>query len=148
MKRIPLRILGVVKDSIRIYKDIFKFTLSSLSSFVLDYILFTVFVLMLSRGAGMVIAANVAARIISAFFNYSMNCRFVFHTHRQVRTAADYFILAGIILALNNVVLEIFMYSFHIHAQMAKLMTECVLFVFSWLFQNKVIFRKRKEADL
>lgn len=136
----------IVRDSIRIYKDILKFTISSLSSFVLDYLLFTIFVFMLPHGAGMVIAANIAARIISAFFNYSMNCRFVFHTHRQVRTAADYFVLAGIILALNNVVLEIFIHSFHMPTQAAKLMTECVLFVFSWLFQNKVIFRKRKEA--
>ena len=29
----------------------------------------------------------------------------------------------------------------------AKLLTECILFVFSWLIQKFVIFRKEKNAD-
>lgn len=134
----------VIQDSIRIYKDLLKFTASSLSSFVLDYFLFTFFVFLFPEGTIPVLLANIAARIISAFYNYSVNCRFVFHTDRQFRTAADYFMLAGVILILNNVILEAFLTLFYVPVYGAKLATECILFLLSWLIQNKVIFRKRK----
>ena len=49
-----------------------------------------------------------AARFISAFYNYSMNCRFVFHTYRRFRTAAHYFALAGFLLIVNNAILTTF----------------------------------------
>ena len=49
----------------------------------------------LGQGAIPVLMANIAARLLSAFYNYSMNCRFVFCTSRQFHTAVDYFMLAG-----------------------------------------------------
>lgn len=138
----------LIQDSIRVYKDLLKFTLSSLSSFVLDYFLFSLFVFIFPEGTILVLLANVAARMISAFYNYCVNCRFVFHTGRQLRTAADYFMLAGGILLLNNVILDIFLNIFHIPVYGAKLVTECILFVLSWLIQNKVIFTKRNALRL
>lgn len=137
----------MIQDSIRIYRNLLKFTMASLSSFVLDYLLFSILVFALPEGAVPVLVANVAARLVSAFYNYSINCRFVFHTNREIRTAADYFTLAGVILLLNNVFLEGFLTMFHLPAYAAKLMTECILFVLSWLVQNRIIFRKRKALN-
>lgn len=134
-------------DSARIYKDILKFTFSSFSSFVLDYLLFSLLLFFMPHTAVNTLLANMTARVVSAFYNYSMNCRFVFHTKRKVKTAVHYFALAGCILLLNNLILEMLTQVFHMSVYPAKLLTECILFVFSWLIQKFVIFRKEKNAD-
>lgn len=136
-----------VQDSIRICKDIFKFMLSSFSSFILDYVLFSLLMIFLPHTAAFLLAANVLARIISAFYNYSMNCRFVFHTRKKVSTALQYFELAAFVLFMNNVILEIFVQFLGLSVYPAKLMTECVLFLLSWMIQNRVIFRKERKVE-
>ena len=120
------------RDSARIYKDIIKFSLSSLSSFVLDYILFTAIMLIVPH--------------ISAMYNYSMNCRFVFREKRRLGTALQYFALAGFILIMNNLILEFFTQILDMSVYPAKLLTECMLFVMSWLIQNFIIFRKGRTV--
>ena len=133
-----------VRDSLRIYRDILKFAMSSLSSFVLDYLLFALFTVIFPAGTLWTLVSNVAARLISAFYNYTMNCRFVFHTKRQFRTAADYILLAGFILLMNNLVLSIFIQLLHMPVYGAKLMTEQILFLISYFVQNRLIFTARR----
>lgn len=133
------------QDSIRIYKDILKFSLSSLSSFILDYVLFSALMIFMPHTALPVLMANVFARVISAFYNYSMNCRFVFHEKREFSTALEYFVLAVLILTVNNLLLELFVQTFHFSVYPAKLLTEFLLFIMSWLVQNYVIFRGRRR---
>lgn len=133
----------VIRDSFRIYRDMLKFTLSSLSSFVVDYILFVLFTMLFPKAAAGVFLANVMARIISAFYNYSTNCRFVFHTKKNIGTAMEYFALAVFILFMNSVVLEIYTQILHIPVYPAKILTECTLFVISFFVQKKMIFRPR-----
>lgn len=134
-----------VRDSFRIYKDIIKFTLSSMSSFLLDYVIFSVLMLVLPHTGIMIMAGNIAARAVSAFYNYSMNCRHVFHTGRKVSTALEYFALAAVILILNNIILGFFTGIMQISVYPAKLMTECVLFIISWMVQRQIIFRKNRH---
>lgn len=129
------------RDSVRIYRDIFRFTLSSLSSFVLDYLLFMIFTLIVPHTSGWILLANIAARLVSAFYNYAMNCHFVFHTGKKRSTALRYFALTGCILAMNSLVLDLLVHRLHFPVYLAKLLTECVLFLVSWLIQNNVIFR-------
>lgn len=138
----------VVKDSFRIYKDLLKFSTISFSSFVLDYLLFSLLLFLFPKGGASVLIANIAARLVSAFYNYSANCRFVFHTKRQLRTAMDYFALAGLILVLNNLILDGLMSFFAMSPYPAKLLTEFILFIISWLVQNKVIFSKKRLLTL
>ena len=134
------------RDSLRIYKDVLKFSLSSLSSFVLDYLLFTGMMLLLPHTAGWVLTANVAARVISAAYNYGMNCRFVFREKRRLRTALQYFALAFFILVMNNLLLELFTQILDVSVYPAKLLTELILFTLSWLIQNFIIFRKNRSV--
>lgn len=131
-----------VKDSFRIYRDLLKFSAASVSSFILDYILFVGLSLVLPSAQWGVIIANIAARVISAGYNYSMNCRFVFHEKRTVKTALDYLALAALILVMNSLVLEVFTAGLGIPVYTAKILTECVLFVMSWTVQKYMIFRK------
>lgn len=130
-----------VRDSFRIYKDIFKFTLSSMSSFLLDYRLFSLFMLFLPHTTAMVMAGNVTARVVSALYNYNINCRHVFHTRRKASTAFQYILLAGVILLLNNIILDFLVQSAGLSVYPAKLITECVPFIISWTVQKQLIFR-------
>lgn len=134
-----------VRDSIRIYRQLFRFSAVSLSSFGIDYLLFALFTLLLPAAPWKVPAANVSARVLSAAYNYGMNCRFVFHERRTLRTAADYLLLAAMILILNSLVLESFLVFFQIPVYPAKILTELVLFLFSWLVQKKWIFQRKQE---
>ncbi len=136
----------VFKDSIRIYRDILKFMLSSASSFVIDYVLFTVFMFLLPHTAGCILAANVLARAVSAFYNYSMNCHFVFGTERKAKTALGYFALAAGILMTNNLILELYVEFGHFSVYMAKILTECTLFCISFMVQKKLIFKKYSQT--
>lgn len=136
----------IFRDSVRIYKEILKFTLSSLSSFLLDYLLFTLLMLFLPHTAVDILLANIAARVFSAFYNYGVNCRFVFHTAHRIEGAAGYFALAGFILGVNNLLLELFTQVLHLPVHPAKLLTECLLFLISWLIQKHIIFRKERET--
>lgn len=131
-----------VWDSIRIYKDLLKFTLSSFSSFVLDYLLFAFFMFCLPHTAMFVLGANILARLVSAFYNYCMNCYFVFHKEKKIQTAMQYFELAAFILVMNNIILEALTQIIHMPVYPAKILTECTLFLISWLVQNFLIFAR------
>lgn len=129
-----------VRDSVRIYRQLLKFSASSFSSFLLDYALFVLLTFILSGTALGVGIANVTARAVSAVYNYLMNCHFVFREKENIRSAADYLLLASGILVLNSLVLQEFLL-LHIPPYPAKILTECILFLVSWNVQKKVIFR-------
>ncbi|HJB29166.1 MAG TPA: bifunctional glycosyltransferase family 2/GtrA family protein [Candidatus Blautia faecavium] len=133
-----------VRDSIRIYKQLFQFSAASFSSFLLDYGLFALFTLLLPKSPWGIAGANIGARVLSAAYNYTVNCRMVFKEKQTVKTAMDYLALAGVILVLNNIFLQGFLY-LHIPVYPAKILTECILFLFSWMVQKKWIFRSKKD---
>ena len=128
-----------LKDSFRIYKEIVKFSLSSILSFFIDYILFTVFVVIFHN----IILSNVIARIISATVNYNMNRLFVFQSNNKIhQSAITYSLLAILILILNTIILNIFVYKMFINHFAAKILTEIILFILSWIIQKTFVFRR------
>ena len=130
-----------VKDSFRIYKEILKFSVSSLTSFLVDYGLFC----LLSIATGQLVLANVLARIVSASLNYTMNKYLVFaHRGRTARSAVSYFLLAALLLILNTGILRV-LTALGIHPFAAKIGTELLLFLLSFTAQHTVVFRKEEE---
>ena len=137
----------VFRDSIRIYKNLLKFTLSSFSSFIVDYVLFALLLIVLPHTALWVFLANVCARVVSAFYNYTLNCSLVFHTGRKIRTAAEYFVLAAFILVMNSLILSVLVQLLHFSVYPAKILTESILFFVSWVVQRRLIFKKRLRLE-
>lgn len=135
-----------VRDSVRIYRQLLRFSLASFSSFLLDYGLFALFTVFFPHTSDGILAANVGARVISAGYNYTVNCRLIFHEKQTIRTALDYLGLAAVILFLNNILLEAFLNILGLPVYPAKILTECTLFLISWLVQRKLIFRKFPET--
>ncbi len=133
-----------LKDSCRIYKEILKFSASSLISFLIDYSLYA----LLSASTGNLTASNIGARVVSATVNYTVNRKLVFQSRAGVaRSAAQYILLVAVILAGNTLVLNALVNGLGINRYIAKLATELLFFVFSWLMQRLVIFRRKTEVD-
>lgn len=135
-----------IKDSYEIYKDIIKFSFSSGIGFLIDYILYSILIIItqgmpVNLGIGI---SNVSARIVSAVINYYLNRKFVFKDDSNVvKTATQYAILAVIILILNTLLLSLLVDTIIPNRFIAKIIVEIILFLFSCFAQKKVIFKNK-----
>ena len=131
-----------VKDSFRIYKEILKYSASSLISFFVDYGLFCT----LSLFTGSAVLSNIAARIFSSTLNFSLNRKFVFRSKQNLTTSAfRYFTLAAAVLTLNTLILRS-LSLIGINTYAAKIITEIILFIFSYVIQHKFVFKKERAS--
>ena len=137
----------VIRDSIRIYGQLFKFSGSSLLSFAVDYVLFGLMVWILPEGVVELVAANAIARVFSATFNYTMNTRIVFQKKMGKTSALQYMVLAIGIFFMNNMILNLYAEVFGLPVMEAKLLTELTLFIPSFTIQRFWIFRKSVKED-
>ena len=126
------------KDSFKVYKEIIKFSLSGIISFLIDYILFIVFKVVLNN----ITIANVIARAISSTINYIINKNIVFKSNKNIaKSLLEYYGLVIFILLINTLLLNLL--SIIINPILAKLIVEIVLFIISWLVQKILIFKRK-----
>lgn len=139
-----------VRDSFRVYKEILRFSASSLASFAIDYCMYAV-LLTLTATLGMthgLVISNIGARLVSGTANYTMNRKLVFKSRTGfAKSAAQYIALAALILAGNTLVLSLLAGTFGINSMIAKLITEILFFVISWTVQKYVIFFSNDGAE-
>ena len=139
-----------VSDSFRIYKEILKFSASSLVSFAIDYGMYAL-LLAVTGAAGIansLVISNIGARIVSGTANYAMNRKLVFKSRTGfARSAVQYFLLAAFILAGNTIVLSTLAGTLGINRFAAKLITEVIFFAISWTVQKYVIFFREDSDD-
>lgn len=136
-----------LKDALKIYKEIFKFTVSSMIGFCVDY---TGYILLISLFVSIptearLILSNIIARLCSAIVNYFLNKKFVFKDNQCIySTASKYALLSCSILVLNTlIILLLNQLGFH-NLYFAKLVTELLLFLLSWGIQRHFIFLKNQ----
>ncbi|MBO4693736.1 MAG: bifunctional glycosyltransferase family 2/GtrA family protein [Clostridia bacterium] len=137
-----------IKDSIRIYKifaGIFlKYIVSSVSSFLLDLFLFTLFSKTLKPSYPFlyVTLATVFARLISSTYNCLVNYRFVFRSKNKITWAIfKYFILVAVQMCLSAffVTVGVKIISF-VPDVIVKMVVDTILFFGSYYFQRRFIF--------
>jgi len=125
-----------IKDSYRIYKQIFNFIFSSISSFVVDYILYTI----LNLITGNLVLSNIIARVFSSLYNYTMNRNIVFKDKNNIaKTMIKYYLLVVCILTVNTLLL--LGLTILINKYVAKVIVEILLFFVSYFVQKRFIFR-------
>lgn len=124
-----------IRDSYRIYKEIIKFSASSLISFCVDYLLYCCLNLVTD-----ITSANIIARICSASLNYTINRRYVFKNKQSVfRSLPKYIVLAAFILIFNTLLLHLFVH-IGINIFLAKLVAEIIMFIVSYTMQHFLVF--------
>lgn len=139
-----------VRDAVRVYKEILKFSASSLVSFAIDYCMYAL--LLAATGAAGIanglIISNIGARLVSGTANYTLNRKLVFKSRAGfAKSALQYIALAAFILAGNTIVLNTLVCTLGMNSLLAKLVTEIIFFVISWTVQKYVIFFKETEDD-
>ena len=135
---------NTVKDSFRVYKEILRFSASSLACFIIDY---GMYALILALTANL-LAANIGARLISSVTNFAINRKYVFRSDRSLASSAiRYFALAAFILAGNTIVLSTLVGTLGIGSMIAKIITEVMFFLISWTVQRYLIFYRNEEDE-
>ena len=164
-----------VKDSYRIYKQILKFSASSLLSFLTDFLLYSFFFLI----TGELFVSNFLARVISLHLNFFLNKTMVFskdgekedieESKKRIENAKvqkgtkwnlsalksfkkeeyfSYLGLAAFIFLINSFILSGIVGSLGMNPYLAKILTEGLLFFLSYFVQKKWIFEKNSSKKV
>lgn len=136
-------------DSFLIYKEILKFCASSFLSFLIDYFMYVV-IYQVTGWMGLansVVLSNVLSRVVSGTFNYTVNKKAVFESDDGVAaSAARYVMLALCVLAANTGLLYVMSEVIGINAYLAKVLAECLMFLFSYTAQRTFVFHREKRV--
>ena len=134
-----------VKDSIKIYKIFGKFIFSSLSSSIIDLILFSLFVWLFKPFTiHYIIAATVLARVLSAFYNYQVNHSLVFESNvSHKKSAVKYFILAVTQMCCSALLVNGLFTLLHINETLIKVVVDSCLFFVSFFIQRECVYKNK-----
>ena len=138
-----------IKDSFKIYSlmfsTFFKYMLTSLSSFLIDILLFQLFVFLLKDiiGCIYIICATILARIISSFFNFLVNKNIVFQqtNDKNGKCLLRYYCLC-IVQMLISAGLVSFIYKIcPVSESLIKIIVDSLLFFISFHIQQAWVFK-------
>ena len=138
------------KDSARIYKVLgekfLTFVISSLSSSVIDIVIFGIccFLLKASMPVVYVAISTAIARIISATYNYLINYKIVFKSKENISMSAIKYILLAIIqMSCSALLVTLLVTIFPIGLEVIfKIIVDVLLFFISYKIQQKLVFQK------
>ena len=135
-----------IKDSVIIYKLFAKYIISSLSSFILDILLYTAFVKLLPEFKNNVITeivvATVIARIISAAYNFVVNSKVVFK-NKNKDSLIKYFILSGVQMFISAFAVSKLFELLHINSTLIKVIVDTIIFIVNFVIQREWVFKKK-----
>ena len=139
-----------VRDSLRVYRFLVNYVISSLVSFLADITCFYIFSRLLLRFAlapavYVPAVATVAARAISATLNYFINKTKVFENKGKVRnTILKYYALAIVQMCLSAGVVTLLSYLFGAQSfgsTVIKMFVDTFIFILSFRIQRLWVFR-------
>lgn len=137
-----------LKDSLRIYKVIFSFILSSLSCFLIDIGIFTLLNLLLAdvmEEKGRLLLATICARVISSIVNFIVNRQAVFKPKAGMKThIIHYYILCVIQLLASYMLLyglTLLCGANEILQSVLKAGVDTALFFISFQIQREWVFK-------
>ena len=85
--------------------------------------------------------------MVSAGFNFTVNRRVVFQSSGNAAAQGiRYAVLAAGILAVNTMILSFLTGTAGIQPMAAKIITETLLFIISWVLQKKVVFSRTDRS--
>ena len=134
------------KDTMKIFKEVLKFSASSLIGFLVDYTAFTLLTLIPVDWAYWLIACNIIARVISASVNFTINYKLVFKSDAKVwKAILEYAGLAIFILGCNTLFLWLLVEKAGLNQYVAKIIVEVTMFIVSWIIQRLFVFSRGKK---
>lgn len=119
---------------------IIKYLFSAGSSFILDNVLFNIFIFFIGPGVISIYICTTLARIISSIYNYFINSRVVFK-NKDKKTIIGYFILVVVQMIVSATLVSLIDKYISIATGIIKLVVDIVIFVVNYIIQKEVIFK-------
>lgn len=137
------------KDSARIYFNILKFGISSLTCAAVDLTVFSLLMYsMFGRSSSGIFAATAMARCISGLLNFTLNKKWCFESHGDnLVQAVKYFALFCAQLTTSWAIVTI-LSRLPVNITVLKMLTDSGLFVLSYFIQKNFIFRNKSSASI
>lgn len=141
-----------VKDSIQIFRlllgTFFRYIFVSLSSFLVDILLFTLGTKLLFKAFPVKIGLSTAfARIFSGTYNYAMNRQIVFKSNRPVVSSGfSYLLLCIIQCAASAGLVTLICYLLPLDEVPVKTIVDICLFFLNYKIQKNFIFKNKENS--
>lgn len=131
-------------DSMRVYFALFRFTLTSLATALLDYSVF----LLAYGSTGNLAASQALARLAAMGLNYAAVRRWVFYSEQpHVRTLPKYLALVAVSGSMSYVIIQYLSSRYRLPVTAAKMIAETLIFLANFAIQRDFIFsRARRPA--
>lgn len=128
---------------------ILKYLFSAGSSFFLDLLLFTIFKYLLSmimkaEDTIIIFIATAMARVLSSFYNYIINSRFVFK-NKDKKTIIGYYLLVIAQMIISATVVSIIDKLLNVNTTIIKFFIDIIIFIVNYIIQKEIIFKKKGE---
>lgn len=133
-----------IKDSIAIYKLFGKYIFASLSAFVIDIILFNIFIMLFKdvHVDNKIIYATIIARIISSLYNFKINSKVVFKNMSK-NAFLKYIILVIIQMLVSAFSVNILDSVMGINVTVIKIIVDAIIFMVNFVVQREIVFRNK-----
>ena len=131
-----------LKDSIMIYKLFMKYFLVAISSFVLDIVLFSSIIGILSINSK-ILAATILARVVSSIYNYIVNSNLIFKD-MSIKSLVKYYILVVIQMFISGCFVTYLYSLLNINVIVIKIVVDTILWVINLIIQRELIFNNEK----
>lgn len=138
-----------IKKILEKYSTFLKYIISAGFSFVIDLVLFTLFLAIIKPLLGdvSIFVATIGARIISSFFNYLVNRNAVFkHNNEQGKTDLNTLIRYYILVIIQMFVSSGLVFGIHkilpINETIIKIPVDVFIFMVNYFVQKLYIFKK------
>lgn len=122
------------------YKTLITYLISSLLSFGVDLLCFSILLYFLQN----ILISSYIARFISSIFNYIINKKLVFKNDqkRNFKALIEYFILVVVNITISGTfVTKIYKY-IHFNVTFIKAFVDGLIFLINYFLQKFVIFKK------
>ncbi|MCL2051577.1 MAG: bifunctional glycosyltransferase family 2/GtrA family protein [Lachnospiraceae bacterium] len=131
-------------DSIKIYRTLIKYSFSALSSFLIDILLFSLFISMTKNNFSEYISiSTIMARTLSSIWNYFLNNRAVFASYQIKSTIWKYYLLVLAQVAASSIFTTIVYFASPLSEIYSKILVDTILFFASFVIQREWVFAKK-----
>lgn len=131
-------------DSIKIYFVLFRFLLSSLTTSLIDFIVFII-----CSGSGMnILLSTIMARIIAGNYNFVVNKKIVFKNHSNVIWPfIKYWLLVLLLGSISYAGILSLINYLNFNVLLSKALIETLLFFISFTFQRNLVFYSTENSN-
>ena len=136
---------NALKDGLLVFRQIITYMCSSAASWVVDYGMYILLLLLPLPFKMPEELCHVLARICSALVNFKINQKAVFHMHGGKREFVLFVLMVAITLGIGTPLLHLLTNNAGWNALIAKMCVDTLLFFFNYLVQREIIFRRKPQ---